>query len=570
MSRLGSLLARIGTRLRSLHPAILVIGGVVLATGLVVGSVFAYRTYDYVQHDNQFCLECHLMREPFERFAQSAHRDLGCKACHRPNLMERSDMALAQILENPDSIRVHAEVPNAVCAECHIEGDPERWRQVANTAGHRVHLESDEPGMDGLLCVECHSSSVHEFTPSEMTCGGCHEDTSIQLGAMADLTIHCATCHEFTAPAPGGTELAGALRPASDQCLGCHQMQSMLPDFPADEPHDAECGVCHDPHTQTTPQQAAETCEGCHEQVEDETPFHQGLEPGVLADCVACHTAHEFHVSDPGNCVSCHTDIFQDARAGPISAAGSGAGVRASAGVTGARGHQTGSGPAVRDGFSALALASHGGTAAPPQEMARDFRHAEHRDVECTACHSMERTHGERLVTGIADCRACHHSEPLATPCEACHQAAADMPRAFTARRTLDIHVGDLDGPVRDLPFSHRQHTETACVACHTQGLQLSAATISCSSCHEAHHDPNTTCRACHEPPREGAHDAQVHLGCTECHEATPEPVQGVPRTREFCLVCHQDLVDHRPGQSCEQCHALPRPTGGGGGGGLQ
>ena len=59
--------------------AILVLAGTSI---FVAGSVTAYRTYDYIEHDNDFCMSCHLMAEPFERFGQSAHRDLGCKACH--------------------------------------------------------------------------------------------------------------------------------------------------------------------------------------------------------------------------------------------------------------------------------------------------------------------------------------------------------------------------------------------------------------------------------------------------------------------------------------------------------
>lgn len=542
MSKPGSFLSRTASRLRSLPPAALTIGSVSLLLVLVVGSVLTYRAYDYIQHDNQFCLECHLMREPFERFARSAHRDLGCKDCHRPNLIERSQMGLAQIVEQPDSIRVHAEVPNEICAECHIEGDPERWRQVANTAGHRVHFESDEPGMEGLLCVECHSSSVHEFTPSEMTCGqgGCHESAGIQLGAMADLTIHCVACHDFTAPvrtAEGRVEVASALRPASDQCLGCHEMRSMLDDFPADEPHGGECGVCHDPHRQTTPQEAAGTCAECHEDAESSSPFHRGLAAATLGDCVACHTAHHFLVDQPGDCLSCHTDIFDDVRAGRVSSA-----------------------PGGHPG--AVLLASLGVSAAA-QEPHRDFRHAEHRDVECTACHSMERTHGETLVTGITGCRACHHTQPRAARCETCHEPAERMTRGVQVRRTLDIHVGELDGPARDLPFDHRQHADVTCVTCHVEGVHLGAESVNCSGCHEQHHAPTTSCASCHDQPREDAHDAQVHLGCTDCHEATPSPIRGVPRTREFCLVCHQGLESHRPGQNCEACHALPRPTAG-------
>ena len=50
----------------------------------------------------------------------------------------RSQMALTQILQNPDELSVHAEVPNEKCADCHVEGDPEKWAIVAASAGHRA------------------------------------------------------------------------------------------------------------------------------------------------------------------------------------------------------------------------------------------------------------------------------------------------------------------------------------------------------------------------------------------------------------------------------------------------
>ena len=69
-------------RLRQVPPVLLVGLGAVLAALLVWGGVEAYRTYDYVQHDNDFCLSCHLMVDPYERFARSAHADLGCNHEH--------------------------------------------------------------------------------------------------------------------------------------------------------------------------------------------------------------------------------------------------------------------------------------------------------------------------------------------------------------------------------------------------------------------------------------------------------------------------------------------------------
>ena len=283
-------LKRLWGRTRRIPPVLLVVIAAAL-TAVVVGAVVAlYRTYDYVQHDNDFCLSCHLMVDPYERFSRSAHRDLGCKACHRPTLVTRSTMALTQILENPDSLEAHAEVPNAVCIECHVDGNPDEWRNVAASAGHRVHLESEDPALSGLQCVQCHSSSVHEFTATDQTCGqaGCHEAQRIVLGEMGNLTIHCATCHDFNAQvvseAPDSVQLA--LQPQHEECLSCHAMRERLVDFPlaANDPHDGLCGTCHNPHEQTTPRAAFESCgaAGCHARADTLTPFHRGLDDGVV------------------------------------------------------------------------------------------------------------------------------------------------------------------------------------------------------------------------------------------------------------------------------------------------
>jgi nitrate/TMAO reductase-like tetraheme cytochrome c subunit len=566
MGRFSSLLTSLGERLRVLPTGFKVVLAVALVAVVAVGSVLLYRTYEFVEHDNQFCLQCHLMRDPFERFARSAHRDLGCKACHRPNIFERSAMGLAQVIERPDEIRVHAHVPNEVCAECHIEGDPERWRHIAATAGHRVHLESDDPTLRGFQCVECHSTGVHEFAPTDRTCGqsGCHEATTIQLGQMADITIHCATCHEFTAPVPETAlpvEVATSLRPTAQECMSCHQMRLLLTDFPPDEPHDAVCGACHNPHVQETPREAVQTCgvAGCHERPADLSPFHRGLGVGVLEDCSACHEAHVFRVPHGGmDCLACHADIYQDAPAARTAAT-----PRVGTGTDGA--------PAPRNGLvSARHAAMLPLQAAPRQQPAvltRDtlgFWHAQHRGVECLACHSVRDRHGGVTVTSLRDCRSCHHTAPVATPCIQCHDRASVRRLTSRVSRVMNIRVGQLDRPRRTLPFAHAEHLRYECQQCHTQGVALSAAGLDCATCHLEHHQPDISCMACHPAPRAGAHDLNAHLGCagSGCHDAAPAPVRAVPRTRDFCLSCHQDLVDHRTGRNCVACHALPGATG--------
>jgi hypothetical protein len=517
----ASRIARFGKDLRNritgLPPAVLVALATVAVAVAVVSSVLLYRTYDYVQHDNEFCMSCHLMQDPFDRFAQSEHRGLGCKACHQPTMVVRTQMALTQILENPDQIHTHAEVPNSVCADCHIRGNPAKWRQIAASAGHRVHMESQDPSLRGLNCVQCHSSGIHEFAATDRTCAqsGCHETTEVRLGKMGQLTIHCASCHDFNAPVastvPADT-LAIALRSPREQCLSCHAMRTMMHDFPADDPHQGACGACHDPHEQTTPAQAVESCAvgGCHARVDTVSRFHRGLAPGTLANCTACHAAHEFRA--PTECAQCHRDIYSHAP---------------------------------------LAVARPG----RPTADAIRFQHSQHRNVECTACHDTSRTHGAVTLTAFAECRECHHQAPVATQCTRCHEQS-ELRRPY--RTAQVVRIAGRAPQSRQLPFDHGPHARENCNACHTPGPAQSAANVTCTSCHEQHHRPEANCRACHQTPSPQAHTMASHQTCTGAGCHSPSPLRGVPRTRQVCLSCHTDLVNHMPGRNCIDCHTLP------------
>ncbi len=495
--------------------ALLVVAGM----GLVGGGVYySFHAYEFVEHDNDFCLSCHLMEDAFEKFAKSEHRGLGCKACHQPNLVGRSQMALTQIIDQPEELTVHAEVPNERCAACHIEGNPEEWEIIVNSAGHRVHLESQDSVLQGLRCVECHSTSLHEFTSTDRTCGqsGCHENTKIQLGRMGDFTIPCAACHDFSKPVIGDVEpavLAEALRPDQDTCLSCHQMRVLI-ELAPDDPHEGACAACHKPHEQSRPEDAVETCvsSSCHKDVTDLTPLHDGLEPGVVEDCSACHSAHDFRV-EGADCLACHTEVHR--------------------------------GPAVR-------------TVSP---LEAPFSHDDHTDDDCATCHESEEAHGRLSVTSVTDCRSCHHEKPVVTDCAACH-TSGDFPVVpFTRLHVMAFDVGDR--VTRSLPFDHADHETADCTTCHVEDLTLSAEAYSCSSCHEDHHEPESECMTCHVEAPVEAHPAEVHVGCSGagCHEESPMDL--VPRTRPFCLACHQEYTDHKldSDEGCEDCHTLPPPT---------
>jgi hypothetical protein len=432
---------------------------------------------------------------------------------------------------------------------------------IKNSAGHKVHLESKDSTLQGLQCVRCHATSLHEFAATDKTCGqaGCHEKNTIHLGKMKDLTIHCAACHDFSRPVPpgGGAEaIMAALSPDKNECLSCHEMR-VLVNLPNPDPHKGACAACHNPHTQTTPQQAVESCAkaGCHTRADTLSPFHRGMGPGVLENCTNCHNAHDFHVDDT-NCLHCHKGVFRDSLG--ASAVGAAAPPPSTSGTL----------PGSFAGLGApptpAAWWLHTPKQATRQEGPR-FLHSQHRNVACTNCHDASQSHGGLKVTSISDCRSCHHTGGLSTNCSRCHQSGEARGDPHLETRTMDLSVGT---PVqRELPFRHEDHTTQSCTVCHTQGLALSAASVDCDGCHEQHHAVDNDCTSCHQQPPAKVHPVgRVHETCSGsgCHANAPWPALPTT-TREVCLVCHQDRKDHNPGRVCATCHQI-RPgaqTGG-------
>ncbi len=294
-------------------------GGVALVLAATASGLYGWH---YVQHDNGFCIGCHVMGPAFTRFQESEHSQLECHNCHQQPLTASMRQLYLWVLERPQEIGPHAPVPDAVCAKCHIQQDPDStWQAIEATQGHKVHLESDSSALKDVKCVTCHGVEIHRFAAAQETCGqsGCHapKDTRIILGRMAgaQTTFHCLGCHQFTAAIPsdtlgtGATPRQAAMIPALNDCASCHAMQALVHDLvPTGDPHKGVCGTCHNPHTQASPEAAYQTCtnSGCHDHPESLTPFHRGLHQGVVQKCETCHTAHTW-VVDGNDCRSCHT-----------------------------------------------------------------------------------------------------------------------------------------------------------------------------------------------------------------------------------------------------------------------
>ena len=357
----------------------------------------------------------------------SEHSQLECHDCHQQSIWASAMELYVWVLHRPEEIPPHAKVPDAICANCHIRDRPDStWERISATAGHRIHFESDSAQLKDVQCVTCHAATVHEFAPAALTCGqsGCHESTEIRLAGMRDQTsLHCAACHQFTAPVSEQASLDTAralIVPALQQCMGCHQMEQRMGDFhPESEPHQAVCGTCHNPHVQETPAAAFESCatSGCHSRADTITAFHRGISASALADCGSCHKAHTWH-AEAGSCLTCHSGIFDDAPAArtPVRTAG----------------------PAAQSPAQGLGFASE-----------LPMSHRRHRSLDCTSCHaSGGDQHGELTVRTTAQCQQCHHTPArVSATCSSCNRPLnALISRGDDTVRTSAIRPAPLPG----------------------------------------------------------------------------------------------------------------------------
>ncbi len=521
------------------------------AAVVIFGLAFGTASWNYMQHDNGFCTGCHVMGAAYERFTQSEHSTLSCHNCHQQSLYASMRQMYLWVAERPSEIGPHAKVPNAVCMKCHVTGEKEVWQRIASTAGHRTHLESDNPALRNVQCVTCHAVEVHHFGPLDRTCGqgGCHEMNKIALGGMREqTTLHCTTCHRFTAEVPAlatRDSAAGALRPGERQCFSCHAMQERLAAMnfdPSRDPHGGTCGMCHNPHKQESPAAARLTCTtaACHADWR-KVPFHTGAaHRAATASCITCHLPHQARV-DASDCTGCHEAVRERSRLKP---------------------------PLPFDTTRVQRRVS----AAPerPQKVKGDapplldvtsspdtFSHPRHKSLPCITCHVTARS-ARLTFTPPRGCQLCHHQSPATNNCARCHAAG----RSGEHSVPVTVAVAGHAPRERAVTFDHARHAGQRCVACHTTEVTLDAnPTVACRSCHEPHHAVGRDCRSCHgaaDPKAAHASLADAHVACDNCH--VEDVVAQLVPNRTFCQTCHAGKTAHHAEKECTTCHFLAAP----------
>lgn len=557
-------------------------GGVVIA--LALAATAGAASYRFVETDKRFCNGCHIFVASGQQWIPSdtgnytlvptlegKHDTLSCHSCHPlKQVKEAVKLVLWMSGVRDTTIPPHAKVPRAICQDCHVRGDAsETWQAIAATAGHRAHLESDSSTLKGKIeCLTCHARTAHRFPPVNATCGqsGCHSpsETHVVLGKMAnaDLALHCTGCHAFTATVPllaTRDSAAATLRPAAQQCFRCHEMKARLPDFDAArDPHNGNCGMCHNPHTQTTPAAAKATCTtaGCHADWRTE-PFHIGEQHNAMAkDCTTCHSPHAARV-DASDCSGCHSEVRQrkGGRLRPPMPFDTTAALRSqSLAPPGER-------PSKVKGDAPPGDPPPPARRHSPRLPPDSFAHSRHKQLACLTCHRTESRHGTLTFERPRGCQICHHQAPAGSKCATCHEPdrlAGELPL------TIDIRAAGQGEHQRSVGFRHPVHDSLPCVSCHTQPVTLapSDSAVTCRGCHIAHHADGQSCAACHRTPEILSVHARAdrsHLACDDCHvTATITPLNP---GRSFCLACHENGVDHYRDRECSSCHLGATPA---------
>ena len=550
----------IKTRQRGVKIALLAGAAVIVLSAAGFGAV----SWNYMQHDNGFCTGCHIMKDPFQRFAASGkHDSLSCHNCHQQSIFASTRQLYLWVADRPEKISMHSKVPTRVCAACHIQGnkEKEKWKRIATTAGHRVHLESDSSALRDVQCTTCHGLEVHRFVPVNQTCGqsGCHENVEIKLGKMAQQTgFHCVACHQFTADVPllaTRDSAVGTLRPGAHECLGCHEMRRIIETFdPARDPHKQTCGMCHNPHVQSRPADALKSCAsaGCHADWRAE-PFHTGATHKRVAErCTLCHNPHGAKV-DAADCTGCHAAVKQR-----------------SGGRT--RPPQAFDTTRVRTSFHDRwePELKGKGDAHPPRAAPRppslvpappdSFPHDRHKQLACITCHTTTNPNQRLTFTPPRGCLACHHQKPAESKCATCHSAAEIAP---AHQEAVAVAVPEHPPRQRPVAFKHESHADVACVECHTAAVTLhpDSTVTGCTACHDQHHAAKRDCATCHtgfDPAKSHAQPVEAHSGCDACHKSAT--ITRLVPDRGLCLTCHAPQRDHYVNRECTACHFQDAP----------
>jgi hypothetical protein len=438
---------------------------------------------------------------------------------------------------------------------------------AAAASGNRIFSPGElnaEPGPQAVGGVTAHIDLEHN-------CAACHP----AFWAAERMGDRCVACHTNVAEEiQQATGLHGGYATTAN-CRDCHTehqgreavlWRADMRGFPHERtgyllwahPLNGSGGIflCADCHPSSLRVFEAESCLGCHRQLDAQYAIQHRVAFG--ADCVTCHDGVDSYGSDYDHgqsgfallgghagleCVFCHrgATTIEALRAAPSACRDCHAAVDIHEGRLGSSCGDC----HTPSGWEQASL---------DHALTRFALSGRHVRVECEACHV------NRRWVGIGtECRACHsqddrHQAQFAVDCADCHTAEGWDDITFSHARSSF----PLEGA----------HASVDCAGCHPGGRYVGTPS-SCIGCHADDDQHNgqfgDDCSACHRPtrwedwtfdhdlsafPLTGAHRA---VNCQGCHSGGR--FDGTPTS---CAGCHSEPASHGSafGSNCGACHS--------------
>ncbi len=276
------------------------------------------------------CLSCHEIREPYNRWCNSAHREVSCKKCHGGSLTA----GIHGIRENLKRVVSHVSKADHAgmglsesqiatmsrqCSTCHAR-EYAHWQHGGHGITYlAIFLDANHNSVEQLAddCLRCHGM----FNPGKI--GDIVAPLNVQgpwqlkdPSLASRPAIPCLACHQVhVAGKPFSGAGKGLCTPASGPasnaggslCLYSRRDRAYIPaallPIPRMQDHGKSVRVSPDFRQQLCVQCHAPNAFGQVGSGDDRTPMgvHEGL------SCLACHSPHSNETRN--SCTQCHPKL---------------------------------------------------------------------------------------------------------------------------------------------------------------------------------------------------------------------------------------------------------------------
>ncbi len=227
----------------------------------------------------QSCGSCHVTGLDTDTWGFTEF-GIGCESCHGPGAGHADD---------PENVKLFAEVDDQVCGACHSRG--------VSPNGHTFPA-TYRPG-DTLTDHFTFTTDPNNVWPNGSAKMNHQQYMDWQLGSNMEMSVdtNCATCHAVHDNGIGPTQL---VTPLNDLCLECHtDKKAIIKHVPyhdkAIAKHDFTCADCHLPKMGTS----AVPLDIRNHTFKEPNPQASIDHGGVEVMLNACNTCHTSFSEDP-------------------------------------------------------------------------------------------------------------------------------------------------------------------------------------------------------------------------------------------------------------------------------